>query len=96
MNNCHGALVWLLVNKPKPVNRPIRKITILGPYLSRAQPPIKANDPQSNRLIENIADVAARVNRNSFSMDLKKMPKEFCIPIKVAAVIKKIKTITQP
>ena len=80
MNNCHRELVWLVSNRLKPVNRPIKRITILGPYLSKARPAKKEHTPASIILADKIVEVAARVKLNSLSMDLKKTPKEKCIP----------------
>ncbi len=80
MNNCHSELVWLVSNRLTPVNRPIKKITILGPYLSKARPAKKEHTPASIRLADRIVEVAARVKPNSLSIDLKKMPKEKYTP----------------
>jgi hypothetical protein len=80
MNSCHEEFVWLVSNRLKPVNRPIERITILGPYLSKAQPAKTADTPASSILTDKIAEVAARVKLNSLCMDLKKTPKENCIP----------------
>jgi len=84
MNNCQAALVWLVSNRLKPVNKPIKKSTILGPYLSTAQPPKILNIDKSNIETEKIAEVVARVKLNSLSMDLKKTPKEALVPKRMA------------
>ena len=84
MNNCQAALVWLVSNRLKPVNKPIKKRTILGPYLSKAQPPKILNIDKSNIEAEKIAEVVARVKLNSLSMDLKKIPKEVLVPKRMA------------
>jgi len=96
MNNCHKELVWPVSNRLRPVNKPIRRITILGPYLSKAQPPKIVNIPPSTIKIEKIEEVAARVKSNSPSMDLKKTPKERRIPQRVVPTIKRDTTTTQP
>ncbi len=80
MNNCHKALVWPVSNRLKPTNKLINKTTILGPYLSRAQPPKRENIELSTMRAENIPEVAARVKLNSLSMDLKNTPKELYEP----------------
>jgi len=72
MNSCYWELVWLVSNRLKPVNRPIERITIFGPYLSKAQPAKKADTPASSILVDTTAEVAARVKSNSLSIDLKK------------------------
>ena len=96
MNSCHAVLVWLVSNRPKPVNKPIKRTTILGPYLSEAQPPKIANTQPSIVEVETTAEVATRVKLNSLAMDLKKTPKEKRIPVIVAPAIKKAATTTQP
>ena len=96
MNNCHKELVWLVNTRLKPVNRPINESTSLGLYLSRAQPLKKANMPPSIRLVEVIAEVAARVKLNSLSIELKNRPKEEYTPDRVAWMINKAITTTQP
>ena len=96
MNNCHRELVWLVNSRLKPVNSPISRTTILGPYLSKDQPPRKANTPPSIMLVDAIAEVAVRVRWNSPAMDLKKTPKEKCTPMRVVPMIKKAATTTQP
>ena len=96
MNNCQAALVWLVSNRLKPVNRPIKKRTSLGPYLSKAQPPRILDRGKSNMETEKIAEVVARVKLNSLSMDLKKTPKEVLAPNRMAWITKKTLTTTQP
>jgi|TARA_B100000315_G_C14229960_1_gene430459 hypothetical protein len=96
MNNCHRELAWLVNRRLKPVNIPIKRTIILGPYLSTAQPPKIAKTPTSTILVDKIAEVAVRVKLNSLSMDLKKTPKERCIPHRVILIIKKTTTTTQP
>ena len=96
MNNCHSAPVWLVSNRLKAVNEPMRKITSRGPYLSKAQPPktLKVAPMSINREI--IREVAARFKSNSLSIDLKNTPKENCIPARVVPMREKLATITQP
>jgi len=84
MNNCHVALTWLVSNKLKPVNKPIKKRTILGPYLSKAKPPKTLNTHKSSIEIEKTAEVVARLKSNSPAMDLKKTPKEVLVPKRIA------------
>ena len=55
---------------------PIKRTTILGPYLSEAQPTRTTNIIPSTIEADATAEVAARVRLNSLSMDLKKKPKE--------------------
>ena len=80
MNSCQGEPVWLVSSRLKPVNRPINRTTTLGPYLSRAHPAIKEDAPARSIFTDTIAEVAALVKANSLAIDLKKMPKERCIP----------------
>ena len=80
MNNCQGALVRLVRSRLKPVNKPISKAIIRGPYLSKAQPPIKAKIRLSAMWAENTPEVAARLRLNSLSMDLKNTPKDWNEP----------------
>ena len=96
MNNCHRELVWLVSNRLKPVNIPIKRITILGPYLSEAQPPKRANIPPSNTQVDKTAEVATRVKLNSPSMDLKKTPKDMRSPQRVKLTTTKADTTIQP
>ena len=96
MNNCQAELVWLVSNRLKPVNKPIKRITILGPYLSEAQPPKKAHILASIILVDRIVDVTVRVRSNSLAMDLKKTPKESCMPRRTVPIIRKVITTTQP
>ena len=69
---------------------------ILGPYLSIASPPPKAINPIISILTELIEEVKARVNTNSLSIDLKKIPKVNCIPKRAVPTIKKVITTIQP
>ena len=96
MNNCHRELVWLVSNRLKPVNKAIKRMTILGPCLSKDQPPKEAQTPASSKLVDKIVEVTARVKLNSLSMDLKKTPKEKCTPQIVVPTTKKVATTTQP
>ena len=96
MNNCHGELAWLVSNKLTPASMPIKRITILGPYLSEAQPPQKAHILASIILVDRIVDVTARVRLNSLAMDLKKTPKESGMPRRTVPIIRKVITTTQP
>ena len=75
MYNCHRELVNPVVSSPIPVNKPIKKRTGLGPYLSKAQPIKKADMPESILLTEKIEDVTARVRLYSLSIELKNTPK---------------------
>ena len=96
MNNCQEELVWLVNNNERPVKIPIRRITILGPYLSLVSPPPKAIKPISSILMELIEEVKARLKTNSLSIDLKNTPKVNCIPKRAVPTIKKVITTTQP
>jgi len=96
MNNCHKELVWLVSNRLKPINKPIKRIIILGPYLSEAQPPKIAKAQLSTIEIEKTPEVAARVKSNSLSMDVKKTPKEKRVPKIAMPIIRKATTTTQP
>jgi hypothetical protein len=78
------------------VDKPIKKNTILGPYLSMAQPPKTLNTQISSIETEKTAEVIARVRLNSLSMDLKKTPKEVAVPRRVAWITKRAITTTQP
>lgn len=96
MNSCHGELVWLVNNRLRPANRPIRRRTIFGPYRSIASPPTKAVMPASSILTDWMEEVTARLKMNSLSIDLKKTPKEICIPKSTVPMIKKVITTTHP
>jgi hypothetical protein len=85
-----------VVSIPRPVNNPIRKRMILGPYLSKAQPNKKAKIPESILLMEKIEEVTARVRLYSLSIDLKNTPKEEFIPYIAMPLIKKAMTTIQP
>jgi hypothetical protein len=74
--NCHAALAWLVSSRLRPVNEPIKNATFLGPYLSKAQPPIMESKPQSNMYAEKIPEVAPRLTPNSPCMDFRNTPKE--------------------
>jgi len=89
-------LVWLVSNRLRPVNKPDKRMIILGPYLSKAQPPKIPNTTPNTIEIETTPEVAVLVKLNSLSMDLKKTPKEECAPIVVAPIIRKATTTTQP
>ena len=80
MNICHKESVKPVSTRLSPVSRPIIRTIIFGPYLSSAQPAIKALTPERTMLTDITADVAARVSSNSFSIDLKKIPKVKRIP----------------
>ncbi len=76
MNNCHRELVWLVSNRLKPVKRPIERTTILGPYLSKAQPAKKAHTPARSILTDETAEVSARLRWNALSIDSKRHQKK--------------------
>ena len=80
VNNCHEELVWLVSNRLRPVNKPIRARTILGPYLSEAQPPKKAKTQPSTQVTESTPEVAVRLKPNSTASDLKKTLKDWFAP----------------
>ena len=70
-----------LVNiRLKPVKKPIRRTTVLGPYLSNNQPVMKAATPARTILIDTIVDVVVRDMLNVLSMDLKKTPNDWTVP----------------
>jgi len=96
MNNCHKELVWLVSNMLKQVVKPIRRMMIFGPYLSRAHPPKTRTTQPKPIVIEITVEVIVRLRLNSAAMDLKKTPKERFIPASVAPVTKKAITITHP
>jgi len=96
MNNCQSALVKLVSKRLRPVNKAIIKVTFLGPYLSRAQPPIRVNIPANNIKSEKMAEVVVRVRANSLSIDLKNTPKEKRMPTKVELTINRAATTTHP
>ena len=56
------------------MNRPMKKTTFLGPYLSRARPTPKEMIPAKIIFADEMADVVVRVRLNSPSIDLKKRP----------------------
>jgi hypothetical protein len=96
MNNCHEEVTWLVNSKLRPANRPIRRITSLGPYLSEAQPPNIANPLLNTDFNEMIQEVAARVKWNSFSIDLKKTPNDEWIPRRMVPMVRQDTTTIQP
>ena len=89
-------MAWLTNNRLKPVNKPINKITSLGPYLSRAQPLTAIKIAQNIIFAEYKLEVAALVSSNSLARDLKNTPKERRIPPRVPAKTRQATTITQP
>jgi hypothetical protein len=94
--NCHAELVWLVNSKLRPENNPIIRITILGPYLSNAQPPNTANALANIIETEKTPEVTALVNSNSLSMDLKKTVNDERVPIVIVPIIPRAITVTQP
>jgi hypothetical protein len=74
-NSCHTASAWLVNNRLKPAQVPIIRRIILGPYLSSAQPQMKAKTQPNIKYAEYIDEVSARLKANSAAMDLKNTPK---------------------
>ena len=89
-------MVRLVSSRLKPVNKPMKKKTSLGPYRSRAQPPAKVTKAQKTIYTEKRLDVAARVRSNSFARGLKKTPNEKRVPEKINVIKPLTNTITQP
>ena len=74
----------------------MRKTTFLGPYLSSAHPAPRDARPPRIRLVDVMVDVMVLVKLNSFSNEVKKIPKEYWIPKRIVLMRKKDTTITQP
>ena len=96
MNNCHRELTWLVSSRLKQIRSPIIRAMIFGPYLSKAQPPRKANKLPSTIFTDKTEEVKVRVKLNSLSIDVKNTPKEKRIPKTVVAITRKVTTTIQP
>ena len=89
-------LAKLVSIRLKPVKRPIKEKTSLGPYLSNAQPPAKVKNIHKIMNNEEMLEVAARVKSNSLVIDLKKTPNDSREPARTIDIKTRIKTMTQP
>ena len=96
MNSCQAALVSPVNMKLMPIKNPITVKTILGPYISIAQPPVKAKMQLKAMRQDRIAEVVARVSPKALSKDLKKTPKEEVTPIMMKLLTIIASTTIQP
>jgi len=96
MYSCHASQARLVSKRPRPVKVPMKKPTLLGPYLSMAHPPSTDMAQQINIYTEKMLDVAALLTPKSASKEVRNTPKEYRDPNPIMLMRRPAAVTTHP